>query len=290
MPARDRSSRRRGRRKGRAPSSEHPPAAISRVAGRQLIPLLLAASGHGEPSACEALIAAGRVALNGVTVETPRSRANPASDELMIDGAPVTLGPFCRYLLFHKPYQVLSAFTDAEGRATTGDYVGEPGVYAVGRLDYDSEGLMLLTDDGWLNHRLTHPDFDHAKTYWVQVEHEPDEAALEALRQGIVIKERRTRPAEVSRLSAAEIAGILPRSTPIRYRKSVPTAWLRIVLREGRKRQVRHMTAAVGHPTLRLLRVAIGPLALGDLPVGARRPLTEQELQALRRALGVSVR
>lgn len=272
-----------GRRRPKAP---RPPSAISRVAGRQQIPLLLSASGLGSTHDCKALIASGRVALNGKPVRSPRARAHPERDVLTLDGAPVTLGPSCRYLLFHKPYRVLSAFTDPEGRATSGDYIDEPGVYAVGRLDYDSEGLMLLTDDGWLNHRLTHPDYFHEKTYWVQVEGEPQETALAALREGVLVKGKRTRPAGVSHLGEQLVASIPPRSVPIRYRKSVPTRWLQIVLREGRKRQVRHMTAAVDHPTLRLIRVGIGPLRLEDLAVGVYRPLSESELAALRRTLG----
>jgi len=188
-----------------------------------------------------------------------------------------------RYLLLYKPYDVLSSFTDPEGRPTLGDYVSVPGIYAAGRLDRDSEGLMLLTNDGWLAHRLTHPRHKQPKTYLAQVEGIPDERALEALRSGVLVKGKLTAPAEVELLP--DEPDLPPRPVPIRYRARIPTAWLRIILREGRKRQVRHMTAAVGHPTLRLVRVAIGPLKLGDLQPGQWRDLTREELAALRRTV-----
>jgi 23S rRNA pseudouridine2457 synthase len=191
-----------------------------------------------------------------------------------------------RYILFFKPYDVLSTFTDPEGRQTLGSYVTAPGVYAAGRLDQDSEGLMLLTDDGRLAHVLTNPDHKLPKTYFVQVENEPDKAAISQLRRGVLIKGEMTLPAEVDLLD--EAPDLPPRSVPIRYRPSIPTRWLRIVLREGRKRQIRHMTAAVGHPTLRLVRVAIGPLTLRGLQPGEWRDLTSQELEALRHALGLT--
>ena len=153
-----------------------------------------------------------------------------------------------RYLVFFKPYDVLTQFTDAAGRATLKDFVAVPGVYPVGRLDRDSEGLLLLTDDGRLAHRLTDPRFEHPKTYLVQVERLPDAEALEVLRRGVELSDGRTRPAEVELL--AEPPALPDRPVPIRFRKNVPTAWLRLVLREGRNRQVRRMTAAVGHPDL----------------------------------------
>jgi 23S rRNA pseudouridine2457 synthase len=188
-----------------------------------------------------------------------------------------------RYLRFFKPYDVLSSFTDAEGRPALGDYVKVPGVYAAGRLDQDSEGLMFLTDDGWLNHRLTHPQHKQPKTYLAQVEGVPDAAALAALRRGVPIKDYITAPAQVAMLDAEP--DLPPRPVPIRYRPSVPTAWLRLVLHEGRKREIRHMTAAVGFPTLRLVRVAIGPLTIEGLQPGQWRDLTPRELADLRRAL-----
>ncbi len=189
----------------------------------------------------------------------------------------------CRYLLFNKPYGVLSTFTDPHGRPTLADYVDVPDVYAAGRLDLDSEGLLLLTDDAWLAHRLTHPRYRHPKIYLAQVERVPDVRAMAALRSGVLVQGRRTAPAQVTLLS--EPPELPPRPVPIRQRKTVSTAWLRLVLTEGRKRQVRHMTAAVGHPTLRLVRVGIGPLVLRDLEPGEWRDLTLGELDALRAML-----
>ena len=169
--------------------------------------------------------------------------------------------PFRTIALF-KSYDVLCQFSDAAGRITLKDFVSLAGIYPVGRLDRDSEGLLLLTDDGRLAHRLTDPRFEHPKTYLVQVERIPDAAALEALRRGVVLKDGRTRPAQAELL--AEPPAVPDRTVPIRFRKNVPTAWLRLTIREGRNRQVRRMTAAVGHPTLRLVRVAIGPISVGD--------------------------
>ncbi|MFP5502104.1 MAG: pseudouridine synthase [Candidatus Sericytochromatia bacterium] len=183
-----------------------------------------------------------------------------------------------RYLLFHKPYGVMSQFTDEAGHPGLKRFIPVPDVYPVGRLDHDSEGLLLLTDDGALAHRLADPRYEHPKTYWAQVENVPDEAALAQLRRGVVIQGKPTRPAE-ARLVEVDLPD---RDPPIRFRQSIPTAWLELVLREGRNRQVRRMTAAVGHPTLRLLRVGLGPLRLGELPAGQWRDLTEREVQALR--------
>ena len=187
--------------------------------------------------------------------------------------------PF-RYYVLHKPFDVLTQFTDQAGRATLKDFFPHSGVYPVGRLDRDSEGLLLLTDDGPLAHRLTDPRYEHPRTYLAQVERIPDDSALEPLRRGLALKDGWTRPAEAELL--AEPPALPERSVPIRFRKNVPTAWIRLVLREGRNRQVRRMTAAIGHPTLRLVRVAIGPVLLGDLAPGAWRELTPQERDALR--------
>jgi pseudouridine synthase len=184
-----------------------------------------------------------------------------------------------RLIALFKPYDVLSQFTDGQGRATLKAFVPIPGIYPVGRLDRDSEGLILLTDDGALAHRLTDPRYEHPRTYLAQVERIPDDDALERLRQGVELGDGPTRPAEVERL--AEPPELPERSVPIRFRKSVPTAWIRLTLREGRNRQVRRMTAAVGHPTLRLVRVAIGPISLGHLAPGEWRELSEPERQAL---------
>jgi len=188
-----------------------------------------------------------------------------------------------RYLLFYKPYRVLCGSTDEQGRPTLAQYVPAPGLFEAGRLDYDSEGLMLLTDDGGLAHRLTHPLYRQPKTYLVQVQGLPDEAALRALRSGVPVKGELSAPAQAEVL--AEEPDVPARSVPVKAPAGVTTGWLRLVLREGRKREIRHMTAAVGHPTLRLVRVAIGPLALGDLQPGQWRDLTPAELAALQKAL-----
>jgi 23S rRNA pseudouridine2457 synthase len=185
-----------------------------------------------------------------------------------------------RYLIFNKPFGVLCQFSGE--RDTLKNYVAIKNVYPVGRLDRDSEGLVLLTDDGELQHRLSDPKFGHPRTYWAQVEGVPEEKALRRLREGVTIQGYRTRPAQV-RLLESEPA--LPRRhPPIRFRKSVPVAWIEITLTEGRNRQVRRMTAAVGHPTLRLVRVAMGNLRLERLEPGEWRELTYDELRQLQQA------
>ena len=185
-----------------------------------------------------------------------------------------------RYLLFYKPYGVLTQFSDADGRPTLKNYISVPAVYPVGRLDRDSEGLLLLVNDGKLQHRLSHPRFGHERTYWVQVERIPDEGSLQQLRQGVFVRDYKTRSAKVKRLPAEP--DLPPRNPPIRFRRNVPTAWLEITLTEGKNRQVRRMTAAVGFPTLRLVRVAIGPLCVEGLQPGEWRDLTEAERELLR--------
>src|SRR5262249_13383669 len=165
-----------------------------------------------------------------------------------------------RAIALYKPFGVLCQFRDASGRPTLAPLVPFAGVYPAGRLDHDSEGLLLLTEDGVLAHKLTDPRFTHSKTYLVQVERVPEAQALKALRMGVALRDGMPRPADVELL---EEAPPLPdRPVPIRFRKNVPTAWLRLSITEGRNRQVRRMTAAVGHPTLRLVRVAVGPLTL----------------------------
>lgn len=182
---------------------------------------------------------------------------------------------------FWKPYNVLTQFTDSEGRATLADYIDVPDIYAAGRLDYDSEGLLLLTADGALNAHLTNPKFEHPRTYLVQVERVPDEQALSKLRTGVELNDGRTHPAKVEMLDTPP--DLPERTVPIRFRKNVPTAWLRLTITEGRNRQVRRMTAAVGFPTLRLVRWAVGTLTLEGLQPGQWQALTPTETQALMR-------
>jgi len=184
--------------------------------------------------------------------------------------------PALRTIVLNKPYNVLPCFTDPEGRPTLADYIDLPGVYAAGRLDLDSEGLLLLTSDGTLAHHITDPQHKLPKVYLAQVERMPNEEALAQLREGVVLNGKKTKPADVRVLP--DDPQLPERPVPIRFRKNVPTAWVEITLREGLNRQVRRMTAAVGHPTLRLVRVAIGPIVLGDLLPGHWRDLTSREI------------
>lgn len=179
-------------------------------------------------------------------------------------------------IAFNKPYGVLPCFTDPDGRSTLADYVAISGVYAAGRLDMDSEGLILLTSDGTLAHRITDPQHKLPKVYLAQVERIPNEEVLEQLRNGVVLNGKKTRPAEVRLLP--DDPQLPNRPVPIRFRKHVSTSWVEITLREGLNRQVRRMTSAVGHPTLRLVRVAIGPIALNSLQPGEWRDLTRSEI------------
>ncbi len=189
------------------------------------------------------------------------------------------MNPPSRTLALNKPYGVLPCFTDPEGRSTLADFVTVPGVYAAGRLDRDSEGLMVLTSDGALAHHITDPQHNLPKVYLAQVERMPSEETLEMLRGGIVLSGVRTKPADVQWLP--EEPALPDRPVPIRFRKSVPTTWLQITLREGLNRQIRRMTAAVGHPTVRLVRIAVGPIMLGDLQPGQWRDLTGSEIEQI---------
>lgn len=182
-----------------------------------------------------------------------------------MDAATYSKGIMARLILLNKPFQVMCQFTDDQGRATLADYVDSPNVYPAGRLDYDSEGLVLLTDHGQLQHRIASPRNKMPKTYWVQVEGEPSAEALEQLAQGVHLKDGLTRPAKVSAIASPNV---WPRTPPIRDRAQQPTSWLELTLTEGRNRQVRRMTAAVGHPTLRLIRVRIGEWSLEGLGPG----------------------
>ena len=182
-----------------------------------------------------------------------------------------------RYIIFYKPYAVLSQFSPEPGKRTLKDFLTLPkDIYPVGRLDYDSEGLLLLTNDNAIKNTLTDPKFEHPKTYLAQVERIPDADALQKLRQGVVIEKIKTKPAEAEVLK--EEPALPPRSVPIRFRKNVPTSWIKLVLREGRNRQVRKMTAAVGHPTLRLVRVKIGSLDIGELNPGEWKEISLEQI------------
>jgi 23S rRNA pseudouridine2457 synthase len=176
-------------------------------------------------------------------------------------------------IALNKPYGVLCQFTDADGRRTLAEFVRQKDVYAAGRLDHDSEGLLLLTDDGQLAHRLTDPRHKQDKTYLVQVDGEIDEPALQALRRGVLLNDGPTLPATAE--PALEPDWLWPRDPPVRFRKAIPTSWLSLTLREGRNRQARRMTAAVGFPTLRLIRVRIGEYVLDGLAPGETKVLDD---------------
>jgi 23S rRNA pseudouridine2457 synthase len=185
-----------------------------------------------------------------------------------------------RYLAFHKPFEVLSQFSDSQGRKTLKDYIPVAGVYAAGRLDYRSEGLLLLSDDGRLIHRLTDPRFEHEKTYLAQVEGIASQEALRSLQERILLPGLQTKTADARLIPEPDLA-----QRPRSVRDYHPTSWLEISLREGKKHQVRRMTAAVGLPTLRLVRVAIGPIRLEGLQPGEWRDLSTQEIRLLKKAL-----
>jgi len=176
-----------------------------------------------------------------------------------------------KYILLNKPFGVLPQFTDKFGRLTLKDLVPFKNIYPVGRLDLDSEGLILLTDDAILNHYLSSPKNKQPKTYWAQVEGIPDENSLAPLRKGIIIEGKKTLPAKVKSIGAPQ--NLWPRAKPVRFRKKIPTAWLEITLHEGRNRQVRKMTAAAGFPCLRLIRISIGSFQIGNLKPGQYREI-----------------
>jgi 23S rRNA pseudouridine2457 synthase len=180
--------------------------------------------------------------------------------------------------LFNKPYGVLTQFTDKEDRPVLADFIDIPAIYPAGRLDKDSEGLLLLTDDGKIQQAVSDPTFKLPKTYHVQVEGIPDDEALEKLRAGVVLKDGMTKPAQVSRIEG-EPPNLWQRDPPVRYRASIPDCWLQIIIKEGRNRQVRRMTAAIGHPTLRLIRNAIGGFRLDGLLPGELRQVPDEQMQ-----------
>lgn len=182
-----------------------------------------------------------------------------------------------RYILFHKPYNVLSQFTPEDGARSLAEFGLPTGVYPAGRLDKDSEGLLLLTDDGPLIERLLNPRSDKKKTYWALVERVPSEESLAKLRQGVEIEDYLTRPAEVQILDPQP--EVPPRDPPVRFRKTVVDVWIELKITEGKNRQVRKMTASIGHPTLRLIRQKIGNLELGDIAPGEWREISRQQIE-----------
>ncbi|HEY8527211.1 MAG TPA: pseudouridine synthase [Acidimicrobiales bacterium] len=224
---------------------------------------VLAQAGFGSRRACEELIAAGRVRVNGRVAELG-DRADPATDRIEVDGAPVGTAPGLVHYLLNKPRGVVTTASDPQGRPTVVELVpSEPRVFPVGRLDADTEGLLLLTNDGELAHRLTHPSFGVDKEYLAEVEGRPSRGALRRLREGVELEDGVTAPAKVS---------------------TVGERLLRLTIHEGRNRQVRRMCAAVGHPVRRLVRVRIGPIADRKLAPGSWRPLTQAEVRSLEQA------
>jgi 23S rRNA pseudouridine2605 synthase len=239
---------------------------------------VLAAAGVASRRACEELMVAGRVQVNGRTVTELGTKVDPEKVEVTVDGRPIQLPKHYTYIKLYKPRNMLSDIGgDARGRATVEALLppDAPRVFPVGRLDLNSEGLMLFTDDGDLAHRLTHPRYSHPKTYYVLVEKRPSLSALEQLQSGVDLPEGRSAPAQVEPVAALPDDLILAPG-PLRG------IWLRFVLREGKKRQIRHMTGAVGLPTLRLIRWAIGPLTLAKMEPGQWSYVNQAELQGLR--------
>jgi 23S rRNA pseudouridine2605 synthase len=239
--------------------------------GRQRLQKILAAAGYGSRRSCEGIIQQGRVQVNGQVVTKLGTRADPNLDEISVDGKPISSPEEKIYLILNKPPGYISTVHDPGGRPTVLDLIPhQERLYPVGRLDAESEGLLLLTNDGELTHRLTHPRYEHEKEYLTLVKGRPKDAILSQLRRGVDLEEGRTAPARVSRVSRREGLETPPGTT-----------WLRIVVHEGRKRQIRRMCAAVGHPVQRLIRVRMGPIELGDLPVGEYRPLSLKKVQRL---------
>jgi 23S rRNA pseudouridine2605 synthase len=234
----------------------------------------MARAGVGSRRACEEIIQQGRVQINGLTVTRLGTRVDPQRDEILVDGQPLERGIDRVYILLHKPPGYVSTTSDPHGRPTVLDLAPtSERVYPVGRLDQDSEGLLLLTNDGPLTQRLTHPRYEHEREYQVLVLGNPGRQALRALRRGIELEDGLTAPARVS---------LIPGKAA-----SKDTTWLRVILREGRKRQIRRMYATVGHPVQRLIRVRMATLHLGNLTLGASRPLTREEVRELRGHVGL---
>jgi pseudouridine synthase len=223
------------------------------------------------------LIREGRVEVNGQRVTEMGVQVDPEQDEIVVDGRRIQTSGQRRYILLHKPRGYVSVLSDDRGRRALADLVPDAqGLYPAGRLDYNSEGLLLLTDDGALTQRLTHPRYEHEKTYLVLVRGEPTTETLRALRAGIELEDGRTAPARVGRVERTQW-GHAPRGQ----------TWLRFVLHEGRKRQIRRMCDAVDLEVRRLVRVGLGPLELGELKPGEHRALNKDEIRRLRRAAGM---
>jgi 23S rRNA pseudouridine2605 synthase len=232
----------------------------------------LARAGVASRRGSEDLMTAGRVAVNGVTVTELGAKVDPAIDVVTVDGQPVSLAEKPVYLALHKPAGVVTTMSDPQGRTTVASLVPvkqHPGLFPVGRLDYDTTGLLLFTTDGELSHRILHPKWKVEKTYRVLVDGRVTEPELDRLREGVSLDDGLTAPARAKALRLG------------------PTSYCEIAIREGRKRQVRRMFSAIGHPVLELHRVSFGPVALGDLRQAAWRPLTDDEVRALRMCVGI---
>jgi 23S rRNA pseudouridine2605 synthase len=229
---------------------------------------LIAQAGVASRRAAEKLIQEGRVAVNGQTVTELGVQVDPETDEVRVDGRHLQRSELKVYLLFYKPKKCVTTLSDPQGRRTIADFVAKINarVFPVGRLDYDAEGLLLLTNDGALANHLQHPRYEVPKVYEVKVVGHPGEGALQRLRTGVELEEGKTAPAGV------EVLGLLPRA-----------CWLRIVLRQGWNRQIKRMCLAVGHEVVKIKRVAYGPLTLGRLTPGSLRPLTAAEVRALQK-------
>jgi 23S rRNA pseudouridine2605 synthase len=238
--------------------------------GPERLQKILAHAGLGSRRACEELIRQGRVTVNGQVAHLGLS-ANPERDQIALDGKPLPAQEQPTYVLLHKPAGVVSTARDPQGRPTVLDLVQSPArLYPVGRLDYDSEGLLLLTDDGELAYRLTHPRYQVEREYHVLVQGRPDHAAMRRWREGSVLLDERPAPARVELL-----------------RPEGDGTWLRVIIHEGRKRQVRLTAEALGHPVRRLVRVRLDGLKLGNLAAGEWRPLATEEVVRLRRAVNL---
>jgi 23S rRNA pseudouridine2605 synthase len=238
---------------------------------------VLSQAGVASRRASERLIQEGRVAVNGQRVTEMGVQVDPERDVITVNGRRIQVEGQRRYIVLHKPQGCLSVLEDDRGRRAVRDLVPDAqGLYPAGRLDYNSEGLLLLTDDGALTQRLTHPRYEHEKEYLVLVRGEPSVEALRALRTGIELEDGRTAPARVGRVEQTTWGHAPPGQV-----------WLRFVLHEGRKRQIRRMCEAVGLEVRRLIRVRIGPIELGNLKAGEHRALTADQVRRLRRSAGL---